>query len=113
MVTLCTFPSVGWVKYDVLFIIIYAIFCTVIVYMFFTYLCFCSLFSSLILLFLACVFVCLPFLVVCLLYYIYSITIQSMFALLSAAFVPATHKLLDSSKKIEIIFRSDQPFRGC
>jgi hypothetical protein len=32
----CTFPSVGWVKYEVLLIIIYAIL-TVMVYMFFTY----------------------------------------------------------------------------
>jgi hypothetical protein len=62
VVTLCTFPSVVWVKYEVLlYIIIYVIFGTVI-YMFFTYLCFSVLFSSLILLFLACMFVCLLFL---------------------------------------------------
>jgi hypothetical protein len=60
----CAFPSVGWVKYEVLFryygvllLIIIMLFCTVMVCMFFTYLrLFFVLFSSLILLFLfACV----------------------------------------------------------
>jgi hypothetical protein len=58
VIILYTFPSVGWVKYDVfIYLFIYAtlLFCYSIYV--FTYLCF-----SLILL---CVFACLPFLVVC------------------------------------------------
>jgi hypothetical protein len=61
----CTFPSVEWVKYEVLFIIINAIF-TVMVYMFFITCVFLFYFSHFILLFLAWVFICLSFRVVCL-----------------------------------------------
>jgi hypothetical protein len=58
LVTFCMIPSVGWVKYEVLFfIIIYAIFGTVIfIYVFLTYSCFsCAVFLRYFCCFLACV----------------------------------------------------------
>jgi hypothetical protein len=70
MVTLCTFSSVGWVKYDVLlFIITYPTFYAIFLFCYniyiFTYLCISAVFFVNFLI-LVCVFACLPFLVVCL-----------------------------------------------
>jgi hypothetical protein len=50
--------SVGWVKYEVLRVLCY-IFCTVIVYMFFTCLCFPVLFSLFFCFLRVCLFACL------------------------------------------------------
>jgi hypothetical protein len=61
VVTLCMFPSVGWVKYEVLLFAVYAIFGTVIC-VFFYLLVFFLFFFVIFCCFLACVFVCLLFL---------------------------------------------------